>query len=49
MKLSQPEEEAFHKAVKCHICLQAFGADRVRDHDHLTGAYRGAAHSEFNL
>ena len=25
------------------------GDDRVRDHDHVNGKYRGAAHSQCNL
>ena len=33
----------------CHICNQPLGEDRVRDHDHLTGVYRGAAHNYCNL
>ncbi|CAB4041763.1 Gastrula zinc finger [Paramuricea clavata] len=31
------------------ICGFELGADRVRDHCHLTGKYRGAAHNECNL
>ena len=49
MKLSHIEEESFQKAVNCHICSEDLGADRVRDHDHLTGAYRGPAHSDCNF
>ena len=40
--------EDFASATTCHIC----GKDAtrmVRDHDHLTGAYRGAAHNKCNL
>ena len=43
------QEEDFRNAVTCHICEDELGADRVRDHDHLTGEYRGAAHNECNL
>ena len=39
----------FDAATRCHICSNDLGADKVRDHCHLTGAYRGAAHSECNL
>ena len=49
MHISREEEQAFHQAADCHICSQPLGADRVRDHDHLTGKYRGAAHNECNL
>eukprot|EP01044_Picomonas_judraskeda_P046439 COSAG03_NODE_25918_length_262_cov_1.276074_1_plen_80_part_00 len=30
-------------------CQKALGKDKVRDHDHLTGKYRGAAHNSCNL
>ena len=28
----------------CHICNEELGEDRVRDHCHMTGKFRGAAH-----
>ena len=40
---------SFHKASRCHICGKDLGADKVRDHDHMTGRFRGAAHNECNL
>lgn len=35
----------------CHICEREFRSDeiRVKDHSHLTGDYRGAAHQDCNL
>ncbi|CAB4000209.1 Gastrula zinc finger [Paramuricea clavata] len=33
----------------CSICGNDLGEDRVRDHDHVTGMYRGAAHNICNL
>ena len=33
----------------CHICNEELGKDRVRDHCHLTGKVRGAAHEVCNL
>ena len=46
-----PEQEIQHQqATECFICGQPFGAERpVRDHDHLSGEYRGAAHTDCNL
>ncbi|XP_055840006.1 uncharacterized protein LOC129907704 [Episyrphus balteatus] len=41
--------EMFRRATNCHICGNYLGLDRVRDHCHLTGIFRGAAHSRCNL
>ena len=45
------EKEQFDKASKCWICNEKFvsGDDKVRDHCHFTGRYRGAAHNSCNL
>ena len=45
------ELEDFENSEICHICLQPLDSDdkAVRDHDHLTGLYRGAAHNRCNL
>jgi hypothetical protein len=44
------DQERFHQATHCHICFHAFKKDeeRVLDHDHFTGLYRGAAHRACN-
>ncbi|XP_047029015.1 uncharacterized protein LOC124636862 isoform X1 [Helicoverpa zea] len=39
----------FENAITCHICEHFLFGDRVRDHCHLTGKYRGAAHNYCNL
>ena len=33
----------------CHICNEELGEDRVRDHCHLSGKFKGAAHEICNL
>ena len=43
------EREEFDEATECWICHGELGLDRVRDHCHLTGIYRGAAHNKCNL
>jgi len=50
-KLSREQWKAYHNATHCHICEKQFIQDdiRVRDHCHLTGKYRGPAHSNCNL
>ena len=49
MKVSEVNEQNFQNATYCHICKQELGTDRVRDHCHLTGNYRGPAHNQCNL
>jgi len=51
VNLTPEEWEKFHSATQCHICEKPFAEDdtRVRDHCHLTGRYRGPAHSNCNL
>ena len=41
--------QAFGIANECHICSEALGEDRVCDHCHIMGKYRGAAHNACNL
>ena len=53
LKLTHAEQISFDKAEICHICKKEFltdnGVDKVRDHCHFTGQYRGAAHNSCNL
>ena len=49
MIMTEEQKQEFEVAQYCHICDKWLGEDRVRDHDHLTGNYRGAAHNECNL
>lgn len=48
--LSDREEAMFRKSTVCHICEKTFECDddKVRDHCHMSGVFRGAAHSECN-
>lgn len=50
-KLTKMEEMQFQLSSHCHICGMKYGENdkRVRDHSHLTGEYRGSAHSDCNL
>ena len=49
MNLTYEEAESFAYAINCHICGDQLWNDRVRDHCHITGKYRGAAHEKCNL
>ena len=39
----------YHNSTLCHICNEEHGKDRMRDHCHLFGRFRGAAHAVCNL
>lgn len=51
MELTETETKTFNDSNTCHICHENFDAIdcKVRDHSHLTGVFRGAAHIECNL
>ena len=50
MIFSTEDSLSFTNATTCHICTKPLAEDdRVRDHCHITGIYRGAAHSACNL
>ena len=50
MIFSTEDSLSFANATTCHICTKPLTHDdRVRDHCHITGIYRGAAHSACNL
>ena len=50
MVITKEEEEQFKQASDCWICRKKLNLeDRVRDHCHFTGRYRGAAHNICNL
>ena len=57
INMTPEEQEAHNNTGKCWICDGPFknyepgdtgGLWKVRDHDHITGQYRGAAHSKCN-
>ncbi|VEN62739.1 unnamed protein product [Callosobruchus maculatus] len=51
MSMSQQDVSQYDSATVCYICDKPFEPlnRKVRDHCHITGKYRGAAHSICNL
>lgn len=57
MRKTEDDESRFQAAKECHICGGAYtendktdaNKQPVRDHSHITGEYRGSAHSICNL
>ena len=51
MEFDRKDAEKFKSATHCFICEKPFekAKDKVRDHCHFTGKFRGAAHSKCNL
>ena len=49
LEIPPQEEESFQLAEECWLCENPLGGEKVRDHDHLTGKYRGAAHNICNM
>ena len=50
MIISKEQQNEFYKSKICHICKKKVSKyDKVRDHCHITGEYRGPAHNTCNL
>ena len=50
MVITEEEKKQFDKASDCWLCGEELNIqDKVRDHCHYTGRYRGAAHNKCNL
>ena len=47
--LTYDEDIKFQNEKTCYYCGKELVEDKVKDHDHLNGLYRGAAHNSCNL
>ena len=49
MIMTMHDKLVYDNSTLCHICNEELGEERVRDHCHLSGKFRGAAHEICNL
>ena len=49
MIMAMHDRLIYVNSTLCHVGNEELGEDRVRDHCHLTGKFRGAAHEVCNL
>ena len=49
MRMTSADWETHRTARRCHVCDGLLEGGSVKDHYHITGKYRGAAHSACNL
>ena len=49
LKMTIGDENNYGNSQDCWICNGKLDTDKVRDHYHITGKYRGAAHNQCNL
>ena len=47
--MTDDDEEEYRNDNVCRFCEKEILSDKVRDHCHLTGKYRGPAHSKCNI
>ena len=49
MWMTDENKESFRCATQCRFCKGELNGDKVRDHCHMTGKYRGPAHNVCNV
>ena len=47
--MTNEDEEIYNNSQICWTCEEKLNTDKVRDHCHITGKFRGAAHNKCNL
>ena len=47
--MTNEDEEIYNNLHICWICKEKLNTDKIRDHCHVTGKFRGAAHNKCNL
>ena len=46
--MTSEDDEIYNNSQICWICKRELNMDKVRDHYHVTGKFRGAAHNKCN-
>jgi DNA polymerase type B, organellar and viral/Recombination endonuclease VII len=49
MVFNDTDADSWRRAERCYLCENQFNNDKVHDHSHLTGEFRGAACNACNL
>jgi len=49
MRMTLDDQQIFDNSLNCYSCQKVLGTDKVRDHCHFTGRFRGAADSKYNV
>ena len=47
--MTQKDKEDFENNINCRFCEKEIISEKVRDHCHFTGKYRGPAHNVCNI
>ena len=47
--MTNEDEEIYNNSHICWICKEKLNTDKVIDHCHVTGKFRGATHNRCNL
>ena len=47
--MTKQDKLVYDNSTLYHICNAELGEDRIRDHCHLSGKFRGATHEVYNL
>ena len=47
--MTTEDKKNYQDSQDCWICNEKLDETKVRDHCHITGKYRGAAHDQCNL
>ena len=47
--MTNEDQEIYNNPHMCWICKQELNMDKKRDHCHVAGKFRGAAHNKCNL